>query len=381
MRVRFKGLELDEDRRELRRGGEPLPVEPRVFDLIAYLVRHRDRIVSKDELLEQLWPDREVQEGALSVCVHRARRLIEEDGAPAIQTQARRGFRFVAAVELLPTVAAGVRERDLLLGRAAELAELFHAVEEVLPSRLRTVEISGETGIGKTALLEELGAYGRHHKLEVWRAASPPRPGVEPFSLWSQLIGAYVARTDARSVRRIMGEDVDSLSRIVPSLRRWGSALAFEDTDVARSKLQRAIVRSVQAAIVSRPYILLFDDVENADVESLATLVCVLRGCARAPLLSVVAFGRESDALRPVLEEMRTSGSHRRLVLHGLEYADVRSMLEHLAGEPLPASTIAAAMHASGGSPALLEQWWRASVAPRNVAPGVPLVAASPSRP
>src|SRR5205085_8137358 len=139
----------------------PLAVEPRVFDLIAYLVRHRARTVSKDELLAQLWPDRDVQEGALSVCVHRARRLVEESGTKAIQTEARRGYRFIAPVELLREGAGGQRGRDLLVGRSAELAELHRAVEEVLPSRLRTVEIAGEAGVGKTALLEEFGTYGR----------------------------------------------------------------------------------------------------------------------------------------------------------------------------------------------------------------------------
>ena len=359
MRVRFGGLELDEDRRELRRDGEPLAVEPRVFDLVAYLVRHRGRLVSKDELLDRLWPDSDVQEGALSVCVHRARRLLEEAGSPAIQTVARRGFRFVAQVELLREVIGGPRDRDLLVGRSAELAELQRAVEEVLPSRLRTVEVIGEPGIGKTALLEELGAYGRRHKLEVLRAAALPPPAREPFSLWAQLVAAYVTRYDARSVRRAMGEHIHSLARIVPSLRRWASTDAETSEDEARAALIEAIVVSIHAGTASRPVILLFDDFEHADADSLATMRGVLQACREVPMLIGVAYCEQSEAMDDTLCEMRAQIGHRRIALRGLDADAVRAMLEHLGGLDLSDATVTAAMNASDGKPALVEQWWR----------------------
>ena len=56
---------LDTDRCELRRAGVPRPLEPHALDILAYLLQHRDRVVTKRELLEQLWPDRFVNEGIL----------------------------------------------------------------------------------------------------------------------------------------------------------------------------------------------------------------------------------------------------------------------------------------------------------------------------
>ena len=66
MTLSFGDFELSAESYELRRAGESVRVEPRVFEVLAYLVAHRDRVVSKEELLEKLWPDRFVSESALT---------------------------------------------------------------------------------------------------------------------------------------------------------------------------------------------------------------------------------------------------------------------------------------------------------------------------
>ena len=64
MIFRFGAYEVDVVRQELRHGGESVPVEPQVFDVLAYLVRHRDRIVSKNELFDTVWQGRLVSDSA-----------------------------------------------------------------------------------------------------------------------------------------------------------------------------------------------------------------------------------------------------------------------------------------------------------------------------
>jgi DNA-binding winged helix-turn-helix (wHTH) protein len=66
MVFRFYAFKLDEQRRELSVGGRELRLQPRVFDVLAYLLRHRDRVVSKDELLQVLWPGMVVVDGPCS---------------------------------------------------------------------------------------------------------------------------------------------------------------------------------------------------------------------------------------------------------------------------------------------------------------------------
>jgi len=97
----FSQIEIDPSRRELRRAGESVHIEPQVFDLIVHFVRNRDRIVSKDELIETIWSGRVISEAALSSRINGARRALGDNGNDQIfiKTLHKRGFRFVADVE------------------------------------------------------------------------------------------------------------------------------------------------------------------------------------------------------------------------------------------------------------------------------------------
>lgn len=97
MLVRFGNCELDCDRRELRRGAKPVHVQPQVFDLLVYLVTHRDRVISRDEMLKAVWKGRSVSEVTLNSHVNAARHAVGDDGQGQvlIRTVPRRGFRFI----------------------------------------------------------------------------------------------------------------------------------------------------------------------------------------------------------------------------------------------------------------------------------------------
>lgn len=101
MHLSFGKYELDAANFELRHNGQTQPVEPQVFDLLVYLASQRDRIISRQELLDQLWAGKVVSESTLSSCIKAARRAIGDDGHSqrCIVTLNRRGYRFVAAVE------------------------------------------------------------------------------------------------------------------------------------------------------------------------------------------------------------------------------------------------------------------------------------------
>lgn len=92
---RFGPCELDEARRSLSAHGREIRLQPRVFDLLCYLVRHRERVVSKDELLDALWPGTIVVDNALQRVVSLARSALAEVGlGEAVRTYARHGYRF-----------------------------------------------------------------------------------------------------------------------------------------------------------------------------------------------------------------------------------------------------------------------------------------------
>ena len=100
VRVRFGDVALDADAMELERGGQQVAIEPQVMDVLDYLVRHRDRVVPKTELLDEIWGDRFVSESALSSRIKSARRAIGDNGRDQrlIRTVHGRGFRFVGEV-------------------------------------------------------------------------------------------------------------------------------------------------------------------------------------------------------------------------------------------------------------------------------------------
>jgi DNA-binding winged helix-turn-helix (wHTH) protein len=92
---RFGPCLLDEARRSLTAHGRELRLQPRVFDLLCYLVRHRDRVVGKDELLDALWPGTVVVDNALQRVVSLARGALAQAGLPdAVRTYSRHGYRF-----------------------------------------------------------------------------------------------------------------------------------------------------------------------------------------------------------------------------------------------------------------------------------------------
>ncbi len=115
MRYLFEDCALDTDRRELRRGGGLISVEPQVFDLLVHLVRNRERVVSKDDLLASVWHGRIVSESALGTRINAARAAVGDNGGEQrlIKTLPRKGLRFVAAVQEEGTgaqVSNGVQE-------------------------------------------------------------------------------------------------------------------------------------------------------------------------------------------------------------------------------------------------------------------------------
>jgi len=100
MRVQFGEYQLDTETRTLRRGGQRIPVQSKAFDLLAYLIERRERVVCSDELLDALWSGLHVTPAALSTAVQKARQAVGDDGEhqAVLHTEHGKGFRFVAEV-------------------------------------------------------------------------------------------------------------------------------------------------------------------------------------------------------------------------------------------------------------------------------------------
>ena len=150
-------FEVRPDERRVLCGGAPVVLGSRAFDLLLCLIEHRDRLISKSELLELVWPGVVVEESNLTVHVSALRKLL---GAQAVATVPGRGYRFAMAVAETNSEAP-VREirhslpaeRDAFVGRAEALTALSQRIE----SGARLVSVLGLGGTGKTRLVTRYG--------------------------------------------------------------------------------------------------------------------------------------------------------------------------------------------------------------------------------
>ena len=190
-------------------GERRLELTPRVFAVLRHLVEHADRLVTKDDLLAAVWRVVAVSDAALSTCIRDLRRALRDSSeAPRyIRTVHRRGFRFVGPIagRLGPpppvrTGSDGERRSTAawatsgLVGREAELAHLRDRWARAMDQQRQVVFVTGEPGIGKTALVEaflaEIGdgpgpRIGRGQCVEQYGAAKRISQCSRPWDDWA----------------------------------------------------------------------------------------------------------------------------------------------------------------------------------------------------
>ena len=198
MRFRFGELQLDDQEFTLVGPDGPIHVEPQVFDLLRLLIVNRDRVVSKEELLDTIWGDRFVSESALTSRVKAARRAVGDDGRAQaiIKTAHGRGYQFVAGVDLDGERAerSMPRLRNAPIGRDHDIAGVIERVRE---TALTT--ITGPGGIGKTTLALAVGERLRSEYADgvVFADLVPVPPGSEVAGAVAEAAGLEGAASES----------------------------------------------------------------------------------------------------------------------------------------------------------------------------------------
>jgi DNA-binding winged helix-turn-helix (wHTH) protein len=166
--LEFGPYRIDREQRLLTKGSDVTPLAPKVFDTLLVLVESAGRILEKENLLRKLWPDAFVEEGSLARNISSLRKALGESphDQKYIATVPKRGYRFVARV--IAGKAPGAcradapaepmrlcREREAFVGRERETKRLGEHFQRMLDGAGKLVFLTGEAGIGKSALAEE----------------------------------------------------------------------------------------------------------------------------------------------------------------------------------------------------------------------------------
>jgi DNA-binding winged helix-turn-helix (wHTH) protein/tetratricopeptide (TPR) repeat protein len=187
---RFAGFELNQEQRELRCSGRQVELQPRVFDLLLYLIARRDRVVTRDELLAQVWEGVVVTDGSLKRAVSLLRTALRQGGAgaeEAVRTLARQGYRFCAEdvqeVAFAPSANAGASD-TLARARRAHAEDRWTDAAEAFAA--------ADAG-------EALEALDLERWAEVEQFAGRPLNAVAPLE---RAVAAHAAAGDRRGTAR-----------------------------------------------------------------------------------------------------------------------------------------------------------------------------------
>ena len=157
-------MEIDVDKEVLRHAGQTIHLTPRAFALLNYLRQQPERLVTKTELIESVWPSAHVSNGVIKVAVRELRKALGDDAhSPRfIETVHGRSYRFIGqlAPTRMPTPESrsASQEQDAnsipVVASEYELAQLDHYWQRALQRQRQLVLVSGDPGIGKSTLLQ-----------------------------------------------------------------------------------------------------------------------------------------------------------------------------------------------------------------------------------
>ncbi len=347
----FESYRLDLGREQLRRDEDAIQLTNKAFAVLRYFVEHAEQLVTRDALLEAVWPGTFVSDAVLTVCIHELRQALGETAqAPRfIETVRGRGYRFLAPVTspISASIQDGVGPPVALVGREAELRQLQQGFVTALQGERQVVFMTGEAGIGKTTLVEAfLAQIARDETAWIGYGQCIDQYGAgEAYLPLLEALGRLCRGSEGSAMVELLRQEAPSWLLQMPALlsadefdslqRRGGGA--------TRERMLRELAEALERLTAERPFVLVLEDLHWSDSATLDWLSYVARRRDRARLLILGTYRPvetivQAHPLRTVTQELKRHSRCWELLLDYLSEAGVAAYVKQRFGSSdLPA--------------------------------------------
>jgi DNA-binding winged helix-turn-helix (wHTH) protein len=355
----FPPFRLDTANQYLWRRGdtgqeERILLTPKAFAVLAYLVEHAGRLVTPDELLEAAWPGRVIEPQAVRKHILEVRTALGDrpKNSAFIETMPKRGYRFIAGVSetvaASPTV-SGTAAPGTLVGRGGALGALHEAWRRTLSGERQIVLITGEPGIGKTALAEEFQRRVAVCEQSVRIVHGQCIEGYgsrEAYGPMLDALGQLCRGPQAEPIIQTLSTEAPTWLAQLPALltREHRATLQREILGATRERMVREIGDALDSITAETALLLMLEDLHWVD-DSTVDLISALARRRTPAKLMLLATSRPLDAepaghpLRGRISDLLVHRLCREIALIPLSEAEVEEYLaiQSPAGRP-PAS-------------------------------------------
>jgi predicted ATPase/DNA-binding winged helix-turn-helix (wHTH) protein len=327
----------------LWRGAQAIPLRPKTFAVLRYLLDHPGQLVTKTALLDAVWPDITIGDGGLMVCMHELRRALGDDPkAPRfIETLPRRGYRLIGHIAVTHhpparTPQSAALSAVALVRREAEMAYLHERLERALRGARQVVLVTGEAGLGKTTLVDAfVEAVGRDRRLWVGRGQCIEHYGAgEAYMPVLDALGGLCRGPGGQELVRCLARHAPTWLIQMPGLVSAADleALQRQVMGATRERMLRELAAAIEVLTDAQPLVLVLEDLHWSDYSTLDLLAVLGRRREPARLLVLGTYRpedvlREGHPLKTVLHELHIHGCCDTLPLTFLSEAAIAAYL------------------------------------------------------
>lgn len=342
MVIRFGRYQLDATQ-GLRRGTQEVRLTPKSLGVLQHLAERQGRVVTKDELFAAIWSDVAVTDSALATCIQEIRRALDDDARKPryVETVHRRGYRFVAHTSMQPRTQAEVavlaRSDGPLIGRDSEVAAVLDAFDVARQGTRRVCFITGEPGVGKSAVFGECVArIAESGAVTTWAQCVEHSGHGEPYQPLLDALMRLCRRPSGDRTITLLERHAPMWLAQLPGLLtpRQSARLQRVVAGTSRDRMLRELANAVEVMTADEPLLLGIEDIHWSDPSTLDWLASIAPRPEHARLVIVATLRPPTSAetgtpLAVMRDTLRTKHLATEIALEGLDDASVAQYVIH----------------------------------------------------